>query len=66
MIENEPIYQLFQKVQVIELDATGYIYERGIDRGHRVYGVRLDEVAWLKNFVATKVWHCESEGLKPV
>ena len=65
MIEDTPRYKLFDRVRVIGLNATGYVYERGIDNGHRVYGVRLDEVAFPKNFVATVVWHCECEALAP-
>lgn len=66
MREDKPKYKLFDRVRVIELDAAGYVYESGVGLllGHRVYGVKLDEVAFPKNFVATIVWHCESEGLE--
>ncbi len=52
-------------VLVKELQVGGCIYERGqAEQGHTVYGVRLDVVAFPKNFVATEVWHCEREGLE--
>ncbi len=51
-------------VYVKELQVRGYIYERGQAEHSTVYGVRLDETAFPKNFVATTVWHCEREGLE--
>ncbi len=52
------------RVFIKELQASGHIYERGQDGGHTVYGIRLDDVAFPKNFVATEVWHCERESLE--
>lgn len=67
MIEEIPRFNLHQKVLVKELNTTGTIYERAIaDSGSRIYGVKLDEIAFPKNFVATEVWHCPSEGLEEV
>lgn len=64
MIEETPKFCLFQRVLVKELNANGYIYESAIaDSGNRIYGVRLDKVAYPKNFVPTEVWHCPSEEL---
>ena len=59
---------LFLRVRVKELDATGCIYESAIPigGGDRVYGVRLDKVAFPKNFIATTVWHCEADKLEEI
>jgi hypothetical protein len=66
MIEELPDRLLIgTRVLVKELDTPGYVYERGVtDGGHTIYGIRLDTVAFPKNFVATIVWHCEREELR--
>ena len=53
------------RVKVAELGVVGTIYESEMpDFGfERIYGVRLDEIAWPKNFVATSVWHCKASEL---
>ncbi len=67
MIENTPKFSLHQRVLVKELGVIGTIYERATgDSGNKIYGVKFDEVVWPKNFVATTVWHCQSEELKEV
>lgn len=52
-----------QRVFVDELGMAGWVYEsamseKGTNWADRVYGIRLDEVCWPKNFMATEVWHC--------
>ena len=55
---------ILQRVRVVELSVSGHVYEMGTgDSGHTIYGIRLDETAWPKNFVATEVWHCRREDL---
>jgi len=44
----------------------GYIYERGIDDGHTVYGVRFPHSVFPRNFIPTTVWHCEREALSSI
>lgn len=66
MTDNLPIGQ---RVLVKELDVEGWIYEGSLPGQlssgiERIYGVRLDEVAFPKNFVATIVWHCPFKGLR--
>ena len=58
-----------QRVVVKELNVSGWIYESampesGTTEADRIYGVNLDEVAFPKNFVATKVWHCRLDALE--
>lgn len=55
---------LLTRVYIPEIEMGGYIYEsvlpeKGTGEEDRVYGIMLDETAFPKNFVATKVWHCE-------
>ena len=53
------------RVLVKELGVEGFIYESAHNRGdsERIYGVKLDKVAFPDNFVATEVWHCPLKEL---
>ena len=65
---KEQDFKIGTQVLVAELGVTGTIYESGMpDFGlERVFGVRLDKIAFPKNFVATEVWHCKANGLEPI
>jgi len=64
MIEETPVFSLFQRVRVKALRTNGMIYETATaDSGNRIYGVKLDKTVWAGG-LRTEVWHCPSEELR--